>query len=86
MIDLKLFDPTDANAAMRAAERANRIEALLLETRRAHDRGYNEESCDYPPCPRSRDEDNSGPGELEDKCSCGAEAWNARIDVAVGSK
>ncbi len=56
--------------------------ALLEETRRKHDRGYNDESCDYPPCPRHRDEYDVGPSDA-DKCTCGADAWNARIDEVL---
>jgi hypothetical protein len=31
MIDLERFDPTDANTGMKAAERANRLERVILE-------------------------------------------------------
>jgi hypothetical protein len=51
---------------------------LLEEARRSHDRGYNDESSDYPPCPKS-DED-----ALHDaRCTCSADAWNARIDEVL---
>jgi hypothetical protein len=48
---------------------------LLNEARRPHDRGWNEESCDYAPCPKSQEE--------HEGCTCGADAWNARIDRAL---
>jgi hypothetical protein len=69
--------------ATHAESRIKELEALLRESKRTHDRGYNEESCDYPPCPKSNDDDNGGPGELEHKCTCSADAWNAKVDEAL---
>jgi len=52
--------------------------ALLREARRAHHRGYADEGCDYPPCPKS--DDDADPTAA---CTCMADAWNTRIDAAL---
>lgn len=55
--------------------------ALLKEAKRTHHRGYLDESCDHPPCPRC-DESEGGlsPDVL---CDCGADEWNKRIDAII---
>ena len=58
---------------------AGPLVTLLRECGRGvHSKGYNEESSDYPPCPKSHEF-----GDADDKCTCGADAWNARVDAAL---
>lgn len=79
-------DEWTAGKRWRAQERVAAIIAtfakpmldLLNEARREHSRGYNDEGCDYPPCPKSQEEND------DEKCTCQADAWNARIDAAIG--
>ena len=61
---------------------AEPLVALLREARRSHDKGYNEESCDYPPCPKS-DECEANDNMA---CTCSADAWNARIDAVLAGR
>ena len=51
---------------------------LLKEARREHHKSYLAEENDHDPCPKSY-EDSS----LDAKCTCSADAWNARIDEVL---
>lgn len=72
--------PSVERIAAIVATFAEPILMLLAESRRSHHRGYNDESCDYPPCPASDEDVN------DEKCTCGADAWNARIETALSGR
>lgn len=72
--------PSEARIAAIIATFAAPILKLLNETRRSHSNGWNEEVCDSKPCPKSK-EDEYLTGD--EKCTCSADAWNARIDEAL---
>lgn len=70
-----------SHEAAQLVMRMPELVSLLRESKRKHDRGYNEESCDYPPCPLSYED-----ATLSEKCTCGADAWNARVDAALAGR
>ncbi len=74
----------DESRAHDAEQKLEPLVALLKECGRGqHSKGYNEESADYPPCPRSDDNDDDDPTL---PCTCGADAWNARVEAALNSR
>ncbi len=76
-----LVKPTDERIAAIIATFAEPLVQLLKECGcGTHSRGYNEESADYPPCPKSYED-----GE-NDKCNCGADDFNAKVDAILAGK
>ena len=58
------------NMMNEAAQRLEDLAEILRETLRTHSGGYNDESCDYPPCPKRNDENgvcNCGSRRMEQK-------------------
>lgn len=70
--------PSESRIAAIIVLHAEPLLKLLAESRREHHRGYNDEMCDYPPCPRS-----DGEPFYDVKCTCGADEWNAKVDEAL---
>lgn len=73
----RLVTPSEERIAAIIATFAEPLMTMLRECKREHSRGYNDESCDYPPCPKS-DELN-----WNEPCTCQADTWNTRIDAVL---
>ena len=72
--------PSISRLAAVIALHAEPILKLLDECGRGtHSKGYNEESADYPPCPKSGEDADDA------KCTCNADKWNERVRKALSA-
>jgi hypothetical protein len=67
----------DIASCAEAADEIDTLRALLLESKRTH--YVCDGDCWYS-CPKSGQCCNEEP---KDKCDCGADAWNAKVDAAL---
>lgn len=63
---------------------------LVMESRREHEHGLHGVRCCPQCCCESWPDDPEGDFEptpnSDDPCSCGADAWNAKVDAALGGR
>lgn len=78
--------PSKERIAAIIATFAEPLVALLRESRREHHHCDDSWYC----CPMCESEDHGrlgeGPGHHDRKCTCGAAAWNARVDAALAGE
>jgi hypothetical protein len=75
--------PSTERIAAIIATFAEPLMAMLREAKREHSRGYLSEESDHPPCKKSHEDYAE---KFDGPCTCGADAWNAKIDTVLAGE